>query len=90
VPHGVGAYALQQEHKMCKRLTCELKRPHRYAKHTINQSIVVGTVEPDVKIADDVDGHLVGGESIENVNQLVEELLLHRLGAGSLKNDDDD
>ena len=57
---------------------------------SINQSIIVGTVEPDVKIADDVDGHLVGGESIENVNQLVEELLLHRLGAGSLKNDDDD
>jgi len=51
---------------------------------------VVGTVEPDVEIADDVDGHLVGGESIENVSQLVEELLLHRLGAGSIKNDDDD
>jgi len=37
---------------------------------------VVGTVEPDVEIADDLDGHLVGGESIENVSQLVEELLL--------------
>jgi len=31
---------------------------------------VVGTVEPDAEIADDVDGHLVGGESIENVSQL--------------------
>jgi len=51
---------------------------------------VVGTVEPDVEIANDVDGHLVGGGSIENVSQLVKELLLHRLGAGSIKNDDDD
>ena len=51
---------------------------------------VVGTVKPDVEIADDVDGHLIGGESIENVSQLVEELLLRRLEAGSIKNDDDD
>jgi len=32
---------------------------------------VVGTVEPDVEIADDVDGHLVGGESIVDHMQTI-------------------